>query len=520
MVSHGARALALVVSAWVLVLLAILLHLPYPLSGDQALFLYGAGRLTEGDRLYVEFWDNKQPGIYWFYLAARRLFGPTAAAVHGLEALWMIGLALLSYWTVRRAGVDRTTSCLAPIAAVAAFYCAAGAWHLTQVESLVGLPLLAVAAAAVLPSETRAQRVRNAATMGIGTGIVATFKLVLGVVPAGMCLLYLAWLVRSRRSTVGRATIGVVVPVAVGSTLVVSTGALFLAIQGGGQEALWANFGYPLAAAREIRAAPFGRLVSSAKWLLGALWPFLPLALAGSILPTQPAAASARRQQVRLFMIGWIVLAAAALLVQKFSWWEYHFAVFFVPVGVLATIGLAEVRARQHASAVARTAFGVALLLVALGVGSAAYRLGSKGARDTLAAETEAVDTSVRERLGAPRPGRLVYVFGDPRLLLASGGRQAIPTHGWAWELMLESQWRELPEALAAAAPEAVYVASFYQPLLCRRSPAVVRWLREGYDEQAPDALGGVWLLRTPAPSGRVTGSKLACETDSAPMQQ
>ncbi len=520
---------AVSVSAWVLVLFAVLVHVPYPLSGDQALFVYGSGRLLAGDRLYVEFWDNKQPGIYWFYLAARGLLGPTAAGVHGLEALWMIGVALLSYGIARRAGVSGTTSCLAPIASVVAFYSAAGAWHLTQIESLVGLPLLAVAAAAVLPSDTGAERLRNAALIGVGTGIVATFKLVLTVVPAGMCLLYAAWVVRTRRATAGRATTELLVPAVMAGALVVGGAALFLASRGGGPEAFWANFEYPLAAAREIPAAPVGRLIASAKWLLAALWPFLPLALAGAALAAEPAAASARRNQVRLLMIGWIMLGACAVLVQVFSWWEYHFALFFVPIGLLATIGLAELGARQHSSAAARAAFGAAVLVAALGVVSAAYRLGSKGLAlkatsdlapalpgDPITAEMGALDASVRDALGTAAPGRRLYVFGDPRLLLASGGSQAIPTHGWAWELMLESQWRELPGALAAAAPEAVYVSSFYQELLCRRSPALVAWLRESYDEQAPDALGGVWLLRSPASTVGVAGSGWTCGTGRA----
>ena len=42
--------------------IAALVQLPMPFWGDQALFTYAAHGLRHGDRLYVDFWDYKQPG--------------------------------------------------------------------------------------------------------------------------------------------------------------------------------------------------------------------------------------------------------------------------------------------------------------------------------------------------------------------------------------------------------------------------------------------------------------------------
>ena len=55
--------------------LILLLYLPFPLAGDTAMFVYAARELSEGARLYVDFWDMKQPGIYWFYQAGGEIFG-------------------------------------------------------------------------------------------------------------------------------------------------------------------------------------------------------------------------------------------------------------------------------------------------------------------------------------------------------------------------------------------------------------------------------------------------------------
>src|ERR1044072_2235741 len=46
-----------------------------PFTWDQAVFALGAERLLAGGRLYVDYWDFKQPGIFWFFALAGRLFG-------------------------------------------------------------------------------------------------------------------------------------------------------------------------------------------------------------------------------------------------------------------------------------------------------------------------------------------------------------------------------------------------------------------------------------------------------------
>jgi hypothetical protein len=76
------------------ILLMGIIHLPHPFSGDQALFMIGAKELSQGSRLYVDFWDIKQPGIYLFYWIAGSLFGYSEVVVHSLELLLFCCLSL------------------------------------------------------------------------------------------------------------------------------------------------------------------------------------------------------------------------------------------------------------------------------------------------------------------------------------------------------------------------------------------------------------------------------------------
>ena len=65
------------------------LHLPYPFDYDQGLFAYGARAIAGGARLYIDFWDIKQPGIYWYFAAAGSLFGFDEIGIHTFELVWM-----------------------------------------------------------------------------------------------------------------------------------------------------------------------------------------------------------------------------------------------------------------------------------------------------------------------------------------------------------------------------------------------------------------------------------------------
>ncbi|MBK8210080.1 MAG: hypothetical protein IPK78_08965 [Rhodospirillales bacterium] len=61
------------------------LKLLTPLDGDQALFLYFAEAIDHGERLYVDIWDMKQPGVFWFYWLGGKIFGFSELSVKLLE---------------------------------------------------------------------------------------------------------------------------------------------------------------------------------------------------------------------------------------------------------------------------------------------------------------------------------------------------------------------------------------------------------------------------------------------------
>src|SRR5689334_20393368 len=78
----------------------------WPEYGDQSLFVVGAQQLREGSIYYRDFWDIKQPGLYWFYELGDLLIGG-GAGTRVLEAALavvagLLALSITATWQLRR----------------------------------------------------------------------------------------------------------------------------------------------------------------------------------------------------------------------------------------------------------------------------------------------------------------------------------------------------------------------------------------------------------------------------------
>jgi len=123
-----------------------LIHLSYPFYGDEAFFLLGARELNDGAVLYIDFWDIKQPGIFYFYFFAGELFGFNEIGIHLFELMnWLIFSIALIWFLNRYIFLESFLfSCYSAVLLVVTYYIFAGAGKLTQVEALVNMPLLGV----------------------------------------------------------------------------------------------------------------------------------------------------------------------------------------------------------------------------------------------------------------------------------------------------------------------------------------------------------------------------------------
>jgi hypothetical protein len=487
--------------AWTVFALAALLALRVPFTGDQYFFALGARALAEGGRLYVDFWDIKQPGIYYLYWAATRLPFDPALAVRLLEICAWAAVAVFAGAILRRAGVVRDLAALAPIAA-SLFLLSAPAWHLSQVESFVVLPLTVIAWLLVSSSGGR----REWVVLGAAAAIVAWLKLVLLVVPIGLVAAVFWFDLRGSppfdfrlwAERVGAAAVGFF---AGGAIL------LFPLLHdrsfGAFVDASWS---YPLTAMAALERAPISRLVwSVARWGI-LMSPLLAIALLGVI--------TRRASRVEAILWGWLVCAGLAIGIQSFSWWAYQTTLLIVPVALLGLLAASKFQLPGAPRLAPASGVATAALVATVGIAALLGWRKVNGVATGLFVSTPSVEYEAAlapgyeelRALGAAfrrdsPPGASLCVLADPALAVHAGAHCPSTVHMWSEPAMNEEKWRQMATELENGKPDLLYLARSMEAVLQERQPEIPRWLRANYVVWRAGPRGDVWLRRKDFPS-------------------
>lgn len=433
------------------VALAGLANLPIPFDTDQGFFATGARGLLEGGVLYRDFWDVKQPGIFWFYVVAARAAGLREIAIHAVELAYMLALATTLLVALRRLTGSARIARLAPVLTVGAYYAGVGANHLTQVEGLVGFPLFLSLWWAVSAADPGKEAPGRLFLSGIAGGVTLLFKLVLLPIPLAIWLVVL-WdteLPDWSRAMARLARRGALVGLGAALPLLAGVGVLYL--QGALGTAVWTFFVYT---AQQVHGTSGigvpDSLVAGLMWFGERFAPLVAFALVGAHAALGQGARPGRRATVAFArgLVVWVVVGAGVIALQR-KWWPYHYLLLLVPLGILAAIGVDAVwrRATTRMEGPApRWLAGGALALLFLGlIGALAYKvvlvpngLGWRGAERRLnymgrfnPAYPALVAETAFLRDPASQPGA-IYVFGDPLRYYLGGRTQAAAFPG-AW---------------------------------------------------------------------------------------
>jgi hypothetical protein len=467
---------------WYAALLAIggvtglgLLNLAYPFHGDQSLFLFMAEQLDRGAVLYRDTWDVKQPGIFVFYLVAGRVFGFSEIGVHSFELIYWLAFSLTVVLAMRHRIRTPLALGLAPVMIVGAYYLGSRPSHLTQVEILVGFPLFLAAWLANSTSEKRSAL--RPVLAGAAGGVVLLFKLMLLPIVAAVWLPALIGCQRRRAiRTVGLLSIGTGLTILPFIAYVVRHDIIELVA--------WTTFVFPLEAVG-VNERSLLQLLRSTGWF--GIFFFTPLVLAGMrFLPFR-----SRPDQVTIAMLAWILAAVPVTLLQL--WWGYHFAIFAVPVGLLAAEGLDTlVSSRTHWSWRSRV---LLLILVAGPLSSAIYKMQRLAEHRFAVASTDRIKFQTSLYVGyeevpeeiafldeaESRPGS-IFVFGNPRYQALSGRRAAIALNGWSPEYWPAGVWRWALDDLETTRPAYIFVSASMANLIAERSPPLAEFLELRYE--------------------------------------
>lgn len=499
---------------WSLVVAVGLLRLGSPLDGDQALFLFYASWLDRGLHLYVDLWDNKQPGVFWFYWAAGRFLGFNSVGLHILEWFWMAAAGCMLLWAARLEFGCAWVAELVPLFTVGLYYWCASTWFMTQVEGLVALPLAGCVLASVLAVRRPLSARWMHAAFGLCMGLVVVLKIVLVVVPIALLLVMIPYAGAAQGGrklyvdgwALGATLCGAALPLGGVAWYFIHNhawGAFFLA-----------NFVWPRLALQENEGKSLWTLLRAARWWLTVSLP--------SVFLVFKIRRDFGHEQLRLIeamAVAWLFAGIAAILVQRISWWGYHFLLLLWPMGLIGASAADRLLSRRDATddkllresrrivAIAAMAMFAVYPMQAVRGAAAAVKASMSSYGTRLEAFQDVIDPKSTERrqLVARLRERAadwaeelstIYAFGNPNWMLAFDLPQALPIHGWAWEIMLERQWAELPAQLSAAQPALLYIDDDYAKLIARRSPATFEFVMRAYTPVLRTSEPGTWYER------------------------
>lgn len=90
------------IAAVAVVILLTLPNLRYPIGRDQATYCLNAASLLKGKVLYRDLWDNKPPGIFFFYIPVVKIFGRALWSVGAVDILCTLVVSLCTFLFCRR----------------------------------------------------------------------------------------------------------------------------------------------------------------------------------------------------------------------------------------------------------------------------------------------------------------------------------------------------------------------------------------------------------------------------------
>ncbi len=468
-------------------------------STDELLFLDYATEMLAGATLYVDLWDNKQPGIFGLYAVMQALLGLGWTRVVAGYAVWMCAAAATVALVARVASPASWIWLLAVPFTLGVTWLRSNYDQVAQIEEWVVLPLSAILLLALRPETSGAPARLRWAAIGALAGVVALLKLVLA--PVALAIAATVFLVRTPIDRRLLRRLGVALVCAAAGFLVAWVPVLvWFAMQGAWDAFWWTTFDYPRLALGEAERAPITRLLGSLSWLAKTTFPLAPAIVLALIAawraPRSPLA------RVVAGALAWLVCGFVMIIAQKFSWWAYQMPLLVWPMGLLAAIGCV--------APANRTAFGhrlprLALAFCVAGLALQGAHLVSRWIRAEdwpYLAKDQAVINIAREvtRTATIVCGTSVTIGDQNGLQSATGLKRAMSTNGVFWGAFVPQQVERLADELRAARPDLVFMDADQRDDFARRFPNVLMrieaWLAADYTLRTTDTLNGRWWER------------------------
>lgn len=493
-------------------------------SGDQALFLIYSKAINNGAILYWDIWDIKQPGIFVFYLVGGKLFGFSEIGIHLLEMIYWLGFSLLLIVGLRNYFKIPLLAVLTPLFTIGIYYSVSGSLHLTQVEGLVCFPLFLALwfCQKFLESPDKKSFLFLSGLFG---GIVLTFKLMFIVILCGFwfCLIVYCFFLFSVRDakriliSIGLIFAGLMIPV---------VPVVFYFAQNNALNDLWyTTFVYPSNAVIAITKMENRNqvLINGLEWFLKSYFPVISLTLLLLLFTIKSLFNGWRhnekfvlRRENFLFsgLFIWAFAGFAVILIQRLSWWEYHYSLLMVPLGILAVKGIerfikeinSSVKLRRKTPAYLLLMLMMTLLFVPT-MRRLAYKIRQSSQVETVeignrefgvtgdaAADYKSISADTAF-LAFENPKAAIFVVSNPLYYYLSDSSPVFASNGAMSDMFTDFEWARLNREMLEKLPKYIFIETrFIQPIR-ETNPSFIETVNKNYSLYATGDRGSFYKL-------------------------
>lgn len=464
------------------------------LGGDQSLFVVIAQLLDSGKTLYKDLFDYKQPGIFLFYLLAGKTFGWSDIGIHLFELGYWILFSLILFSCIRNYSLFRADyfNSLLPLFIIGAYYGNATIFHLTQLEALINFPLFLIVWLLDRAYKTESGLFVTYLVIGVLIGIVLLSKLVFSPIIFFFLLIHFIFTLKSK--DIKYIFVKQIIPLCIGFVIPLSVFLSYIFIHQIENLIVDIYFKIPTSViALEDQVDP-DRLLSSLKWFIKKMLVLLLLAVLGVFLMTK------KESHFFSLIIAWGVIGFLVILMQKTSWWSYHFQLLYVPIGVFAAIGLDFVLYHFLQKVKPSTPLIKGFLIVTivslvffnqmntLWKGAASQNntrlYGFDYARDDAAKIVQVI-----------KKEDSIFICGNPRMYVLSSHLPELSTNGWILEYYLDYQWDEFYNEFKNKPPTYLFVKNDYDKLIESKHVKLWELMMKEYSE-FDSVENGKWYKR------------------------
>ncbi len=493
-------------------------------SGDQALFLTYSKAINSGAILYKDVWDIKQPAIFVFYLIAGKLFGFSEVGVHLLEIIYWFGLCLILITGLRNYFSNPFFAVVTPLFTIGIYYSVSGSLHLTQVESLVCFPLFMSLwfCQKFLENPDKKSLLLLSGLLG---GIVVTFKLMFIAILFAFwfCLFVYCYFLFSKAETkqilvsIGVTLLGLLIPIAL---------VIFYFAQNNALGDLWyTTFVYPYDAVITITTMENRDQVlkNGLEWFFKSYFPVISLTLIFLLFNIKSLFIGWRykeklalRRENFLFtnLVTWAFSGFAVILIQRLSWWEYHYSLLMVPLGILAVKGVEKLFVEIKASAKLRPKtpayIFTAVIIMVLFVPTARrlmnkirqssqiemIKIGNRqfGVTGDAAADYKSISADTAF-LTTENPRAAIFVVSNPLYYYLSDSPPVFSSNGAMSDMFTDFEWKRLDREMSEKLPKYIFLETRWIQTITEESPTFMNTVNKNYSIYATGDRGSFYKL-------------------------